>query len=315
MNDDNGAALVVPQPIDPLRIELRPVAKLEPADRNARTHSDKQIEQIAASIAQFGFTNPVLVNDRGRIVAGHGRVEAARRLGIEDVPTIALAHLSEAELRAYALADNKLAENADWDPEILQIEFEELQSLDLGFHLEITGFSTTEIDLAIDLRSVDDKLEDTPALDRRAARAVERGDIWLLGDHRLLCGDSRDASCFAALMGEERARMAFSDPPFNVRIDGHVCGTGAVRHAEFAIASGEMTPDQFTGFLAVTFENQAAVSIDGAIHFQCMDWRHIPEMLGGGHSVYSELKNLCVWAKDNGGMGTFYLSQHELVFV
>lgn len=161
----------------------------------------------------------------------------------------------------------------------------------------------------------EDKLENVPDLDRREAVGVETGDLWLLGRHKLLCGDSREPASFAALMGDDRARMVFSDPPFNVKIDGHVGGMGDIKHPEFAMASGEMSKVDFTEFLRVTFANVAAVSIDGAIHYQCMDWRHIGEMLDAGHAVYSGLQNMCVWAKDNGGMGSFYRSQHELVFV
>jgi DNA modification methylase len=228
---------------------------------------------------------------------------------------IPIEHLSKAELRAYALADNKIAANAGWDDDTLRIEFEELQALDLDFDLEITGFSTTEIDIIVDFRTPAEKLEDTPSLDRKATPGVQRGDLWLLGDHRLLCGDSRDPASFARLMGDERARMVFSDPPYNVKVDGHVGGLGSIRHAEFAMASGEMSETEFTRFLEIVFRNAADVSIDGAIHYQCMDWRHMGEMLAAGHTVYSELKNLCVWSKDNGGMGSFYRSQHELVFV
>lgn len=141
------------------------------------------------------------------------------------------------------------------------------------------------------------------------------GDLWQLGSHRLLCGDSRDEACFEALMGDERARMVLSDPPFNVSVDGHVCGAGSVHHAEFAMASGEMSPAQFTRFLQSVFANEARYSVDGAHHFQFMDWRHIGEMIEAGEAVYPELKNLCVWTKDNGGMGSLCRSQHELVFV
>jgi DNA modification methylase len=297
-------------------VELRPLAALQPAHRNARTHSDKQIEQIAASIRKFGFTNPVLVDDAGRIVAGHGRVEAARRIGLTEVPVISLAHLSADELRAYALADNKLAANAGWDPEILRIEFAELSALELDFDLEITGFSTTEIDLTIG--DGNNGTEDEECLDDLlpAGRChVQLDDLWLLGEHRLLCADARTPGSYHALMEDERARMVFSDPPYNVRVDGHVGGLGSVKHAEFAMASGEMSQSEFTAFLAAVFRNEAEVSVNGAIHFQCMDWRHMNEMLEAGDAVYSELKNLCVWAKDNGGMGSFYRSQHELVFV
>ncbi|MBD8680059.1 ParB N-terminal domain-containing protein [Sphingomonas sp. CFBP 13720] len=301
--------------LDPLKVELRPLGTLKPAPRNARRHSEKQIEQVAASIRQFGFTNPVIIDADGTIVAGHARFEAARLLRIEDIPTLALAYLTPAELKAYRLADNKIAANADWDPEILKIELEEIQLLTPDFELESTGFSTTEIDLVMDLSPADEKLEETPVLERREVTGVERGDLWLLGPHRLLCGDARDPDCFAQLMDATTARMVFSDPPFNVKVDGHVGGLGQTKHAEFAMGSGEMTRAEFTTFLRTAFANAAAVSQDGAIHYQCMDWRHMGEMLEAGHEVYSGLQNLCVWSKDNGGMGSFYRSQHELVFV
>lgn len=231
------------------------------------------------------------------------------------MPTIEIAYLTNAELRAYRLADNKIAANAEWDPEILRIEFEELSAIETSFDLEITGFNTTEIDLSLDSRTVDGKLDEQPQLIRKEVPGVERGDIWVLGQHRLLCGDSRDAASFDRLMDLELARMVFSDPPFNVKVDGHVGGLGKTRHAEFAIASGEMSEGEFTGFLQTVFANAAASSIDGAIHYQCMDWRHMGEMLKAGHAIYSGLQNLCTWVKDNGGMGSFYRSQHELVFV
>ena len=298
------------------KVELRPLATLKPARRNARTHSDKQIEQIAASIRQFGFTNPLLVDDEDRIVAGHGRLEAARRIGIAEVPVIQLSHLGPDELRAYALADNKVAENAGWDPEILRIEFAELSAIELDFDLEITGFSTTEIDLTIGDGDDGPQDEDNPDDLLPAGRCwIGQGDLWQLGDHRLLCGDARSPESYRTLMEDEKARMVFSDPPYNVRVDGHVGGLGSVKHDEFAMASGEMSRGEFTGFLEEVFVLEAQVSLNGAIHFQCMDWRHMGEMLEAGEAVYSELKNMCVWVKDNAGMGSFFRSQHELVFV
>ena len=301
--------------VDPLKVELRPLGVLKPAARNARTHSDKQIEQVAASIRHFGFTNPIIIEADGTIVAGHARFEASKALGIVDVPTIQITHLSADELRAYRLADNKIADNAEWDPEILRLEFEALVEIETRYDVEITGFTTTQIDLLLDMSPAEAKLEEQPALNRKEVPGVERGDVWVLGSHRLLCGDSRDPASFDRLMDLEQARMVFSDPPFNVKVDGHVGGLGRTKHAEFAMASGEMSDAQFTAFLQTVFANAAAVSIDGAIHYQCMDWRHMGEMLGAGHSVYSGLQNLCTWVKDNGGMGSFYRSQHELVFV
>ncbi|MBG6119029.1 MULTISPECIES: site-specific DNA-methyltransferase [unclassified Sphingobium] len=298
-----------------LKVELRPLGAVRPAKRNARTHSERQIGQIASSIRQFGFTNPIIVDEEGMIVAGHGRHAAAALLGLADVPVISIIDLDPAELRAYALADNRIAQNAGWDEDVLRIEFEELHALELAFDLEITGFSTTEIDQISAMTPTDAKLEKMPAVDRRQTCAVERGDLWILGHHRLLCGDTRRPESFAQLMGDDRARLVFSDPPFNVKINGHVGGLGKTKHAEFAMATGEMSEREFTGFLETAFRNAADVSMDGAIHYQCMDWRHVEEMMMAGRAVYSELKNICIWSKDNAGMGSFYRSQHELVFV
>ena len=298
-----------------LKVELRPLAAVRPAKRNARTHSEKQIEQIASSIRQFGFTNPIIVNDEGMIVAGHGRHAAAKLLGMADVPVIPIHDLDPAELRTYALADNRIAQNAGWDAEVLRIEFEELNALELSFDLEITGFSTTEMDQLLVITPEEEKLEKLPEVDKKQTCGVERGDVWILGNHRLLCGDSRSPASFAMLMGDGRARLVFSDPPFNVKINGHVGGLGKTKHAEFAMATGEMSKAEFTGFLESAFRNAADVSMDGAIHYQCMDWRHVEEMMKAGSAVYSELKNICIWSKDNAGMGSFYRSQHELVFV
>ncbi len=299
------------------QIAERPIASLRPYPGNARTHSKKQIKQIADSISRFGFNNPVLVAEDGVIIAGHGRVQAAKSLGWKVVPTIALAHLSETERRAYVLADNKLALNAGWDREILAIELQAL--VELEFDVELTGFSLAEIDLLIDEAAEADP--DAPdsaddAVPTIGGQPVTRmGDLWHLGRHRLLCGDTRASSDMDRLMGKEQADLVFTDPPYNVAIDGNVCGLGLVKHREFAFASGEMSQGQFTGFLTETLSNLSRVMRDGAIAFVCMDWRHMGELLAAGGEAFTELKNLVVWNKTNGGMGAFYRSTHELVFV
>lgn len=312
----NGAsALAMPETFR-LKIEYRKIDDLLPYAGNARTHTDKQIAQVAASIRQFGFTNPVLIDGKRGIVAGHGRVAAARTLGIADVPTIQLSHLSDTERRAYIIADNRLAELAGWDHEILAIEFQALSELDLDFDLEITGFETAELDFLLDGPDTDEADPDDDVSGIEMGPAVTRlGDIWVLGKHRLICGDAQNHDVYAALMDSDRARAVFTDPPYNVKIDGHVCGSGAIQHREFAMASGEMDEAGFTAFLESALSEMANVSVNGAIHFVCMDWRHMPELQATGDKVYSELKNLVVWKKSNGGMGTFYRSQHELVFV
>jgi DNA modification methylase len=298
-------------------IIMQDVGRLRPYGRNARTHSKKQIKQIAASIERFGFTNPVLVSDDGEIVAGHGRVEAAKLLGIAQVPTIALSHMSAQERRAYVLADNKLALNAGWDRDILAIELQGL--IELDFEVELTGFSLAEIDLVLDgAGEADPDAGDAPedAVPILSGEAVtQQGDVWILGRHRLVCGDARSRDDYLRLMGNEQADMVFTDPPYNVPVDGHVCGLGSVRHREFAFASGEMSPQQFTAFLTTTLGETARTMRDGAIAFVCMDWRHMGELLAAGDSVFTEFKNLIVWNKTNGGMGAFYRSKHELIFV
>lgn len=249
------------------QITERAITSLRPYARNARTHSKKQVRQIASSIERFGFTNPVLISDDGEIVAGHGRVEAAKLLGWKNVPTIALSHLSETERRAYVLADNKLALNAGWDKEVPAIELQAL--VDLEFDVELTGFSLAEVDFALDEAGEadpDGRDAADDAVEVATGPAVSRqGDLWLLGRHRLLCGDARSAVDLEALMDGTKADLVFTDPPYNVKIDGNVCGLGTVKHREFAFASGEMSRTQFTGFLKETLGNIASVMRDGAI--------------------------------------------------
>lgn len=298
-------------------VQMRPVSDLVPYSCNARTHSRKQIRQIADSITRFGFTNPVLTDDAGGIIAGHGRVAAARLLGLSEVPTICLSHLSPEERRAYVLADNKLAENAGWDRDILAIELQGL--VDIGFDLEVTGFSLAEIDIVLDgarsKLSASAGREDMMPPGREGPTVTRPGDLWQLGEHALICGDAREQVVIDRLTGGETVDLIFTDPPYNVPIDGHVSGLGRVRHGDFAFASGEMAPEAFVAFLEASLGNAARVARDGAIAFVCMDWRHMGELLAAGRAVFKELKNLCVWNKTNAGMGSFYRSKHELVFV
>lgn len=257
----------------------------------------------------------MLIDDEGTILAGHGRVAAAKEMGVTDVPCLRLSYMSEDQKRAYVIADNKLALNAGWDEDILAEEFEALLSSDLDFDIGITGFTISEVDSLIDgaVPEEDGDPEDN-ILPAKAPARCRPGDIWQLGPHRLMCGDSLVQDNVDLLMNGAKARMVFTDPPYNVPIDGHVCGSGAIKHREFVMASGEMSTSQFTQFLITAFENLKRSSVDGSIHFICMDWRHIAEITAAGDAVYDELKNMIVWAKDNGGMGTFYRSRHELIF-
>ena len=223
---------------------------LRPAERNARTHSKKQIREIANSIARFGVTNPIIVDKAGRIIAGHARAEAAKLLRLKLIPVIRISHLNEAEIRAYMLADNKLATKAGWNREALAIELQELQITlpEIGLSLDITGFDPGEVD-SIMLDFADEG--GSPAdqlLDAEENAVSQRGDLYLLGGHRLLVGDAREPNAFKLLMQGEKAEMAFLDPPYNVQIDGHAGGRGRIKHREFACASGEMTSEQFALF-------------------------------------------------------------------
>lgn len=293
--------------------------ELIPNPRNSRTHSEKQVHQIAKSIEQLGNNNPVLIDTKDVIIAGHGRVEAAKLLGLESIPTICLEHLTKEQVRAYMLADNKLALESGWDKEILKIELEELSTLDLDFDVDVTGFDTPEIDLIINSEVIEDskKKEKMDPLDELPEESeienrVQKGDLHQLGEHKLYCGDSSQEESYKILMQDGLAGVVFTDPPYNVKIKGNVSTKKNV--AEFAMASGEMSEKEFAKFLRTAMSLQAKYSIDGSIHFQCMDWRHMHEMLVAARPIYS-LLNLCVWDKKTAGMGSLYRSQHELVFV
>lgn len=295
-------------------VVYRNISELKPYKNNARTHSKKQVKQIAASIGQFGFVNPALIDEDGNIIAGHGRVLAAKELGLQQVPTIKISHLTPEQIKAYRLADNKLAELAGWDDDILKIEFQHLQEFADVLDLTVTGFEVAEIDIL--LGNDEETAEaDAPFDDLIKPDPVSRpGDLWLLGNHKILCGSALEAKDYARLLDGDQAQMIFTDPPYNVRVK-NISGLGKNKHAEFAMASGEMDRAEFLAFLGAALGHMAGHSVDGSIHFVCMDWRHIEELVAAGREVYSELKNICVWAKDNGGMGSLYRSQHEFVAV
>lgn len=302
-----------------LQIEHRALIELTPDPKNARLHSKAQIKQIASSIKVFGFNVPVLIDEAGNVIAGHGRLLAAQQLKMQTVPTIRLSHLTPEQAKAFAIADNRLTEISTWDDRLLAETLKGLSECSLDFSLDVTGFSVAEIDIRIGgLDKKDEEIKD-PADDLpkipEGPSVSQLGDLWLLDHHRLLCGSALTPASYEMLMAGKRAAMAFTDPPYNVPIDGHVSGLGEIKHREFAMAVGEMSTQEFTKFLLHACKLMAQHSADGSIHFVCMDWRHVGELWSAGHQAYPELKNICVWAKDNGGMGSLYRSQHELVFV
>ncbi len=298
------------------KLQYVPIAQLVPDPRSPRKHKRDQIWAIAKSIKSFGFNAPILVDRNRRILAGHGRLEAAKFLKLDTVPVIGLDDLTEAQAKAYMLADNKLTDRSTWNLELVAVHLKELSEMALDFNIEDTGFELPEVDLLIQglgeqpAASEDDEfeVEEGPPISRA-------GDLWLLGDHRLFCGSALDPDAYAALMGADQAAAIFTDPPYNVKIDGHVSGLGAVRHREFAMAAGEMSARQFTDFLVQSLGLAQKHSQPGAVIYSCMDWRHVRELADAGVALGLDYLNLCIWVKTNGGMGSFYRSQHELVFV
>lgn len=297
-----------------LQPTLVAVESLKAFPTNNRLHPPKQIQQLANSITEFGFLVPILVDQTQTIISGHARLLAAQKLGMAEVPVIRIEHLSEPQIRAFRIADNKIAANAEWDFKSLAVEFEYLAQI-IDFDATLTGFEMAEIDLLIIGDDEEDDTDTVPDLETDKPAITQLGDIWELGHHRLICGDALQESTYQALMGNDKAHAVFTDPPYNVAVDGHVCGNGQVKHREFAMASGEMSQIEFTGFLQKFCQNAINFSRDGALHYICMDWRHMFELLSATNTLYTELKNICVWNKDNAGMGSLYRSKHEMVAV
>jgi DNA modification methylase len=300
-----------------LEVLYRPVVDLSTNPSNARRHSKKQIDKIAASIRSFGFNVPLLVDDRGQLIAGHGRLAAAQRLGLAEVPTIEITGLSDAQVRAFAIADNRIAELSDWDEAILAAEFEELLKLGEGLDFEIvdTGFEIGKIDqLVSSAKEPQPEVEEVLEPDA-VPRVARLGDLWQCGRHQIFCGDARDPDSYRLLMGAERADMVISDPPYNVPINGHVSGLGKTKHREFVMAAGEMSDREFDNFLEAACIPMRDYSRDGALIYLFMDWRHIAGLIAMGSRVFTEFKALCVWNKLKGSMGSLYRSQHELIAV
>ncbi len=305
------------RPYPPLEFCEMPVAALHPDPRNPRKHPRWQIRKIKSAIEHLGFRDPLTIDENNTVLGGNGRLAAAKALGMETVPVIRLLGMSEAEKRAYVLATNRLAELGGWNNDMLATEIAYIEELDINLDLEVTGFEIAEIDqLVLDATApAPDKIDQVPAIDRTHPAVTQPGDLWICGEHRILCGDSTQKASFERLMARALARMGFVDPPYNLRIRHNVSGLGYRVHDEFAMGSGEFSREQHIEFLKKSLGYQAAASVDGALHFVCSDWRHMGENLAAGEEVFSELKNLCIWNKTNAGMGSMYRSQHELVFV
>jgi DNA modification methylase len=295
----------------------RRVDELRPNPRNARTHQKRKIRDLAKEIEALGFIGAIILDENGMILAGHARHAAAKLLELKSVPTITAVGLSDAQKRAFVLANNKFSERPGYNREILANELKELSfvSPELDLDLTISGFELGEIDVLLN-EADDEKSEPEDSISPTAGPRITRpGEIWQLGKHRVLCGDARDAAGYAQLMQDERAAMAFADVPYNVPVRGHVQGRGRHKHAEFAFASGEMSDTEFRAFLTQSLGGAAEVSRDGAVTYVCIDWRHVEALISVGRGVYGSMLNLVVWNKSNAGQGSFYRSQHELIAV
>lgn len=299
---------------DVLAVRMRRVAELIAYPGNARAHTEKQVRQLARSIETFGFNCPVLVDVHDNLIAGHGRLLAAQQLGWTDVPTIALEHLTPAQVQAYRIADNRLTDLSVWDDRLLAEELQQLQAAELNFDLTTIGFELPEIDLRIQSLTLDDE-EPEGAFDPALPVTSQVGDVWAMGVHRIVCGDALDPQVYAALLGAEKAALVITDLPFNRSITKDLSHNGRTQHDEFPMASGEMTSDEFTRFLTEAMRCMRSASVEGGLLYQFMDWRGMGEILTAGQANDLELKNLVVWNKGCGGMGSLYRSQHELIFV
>lgn len=305
-----------------IKIDYVKIGELRKYSLNPKIHEEKQIQQIAKSIERFGFNNPILIDEKSEVIAGHGRLLAAKLLKLETIPVIRLTYLSEPEKRAYRIADNKLSEIGKWDTDLLKLEFSEIEKLALNLedelNLDITGFDFKEIDVLLadnkPNEKADEKLNSVPYVPENEI-VSQHGDVWLLEKHKIICEDSLKEETYQRLFHDAQANMVFIDPPYNVKIQGHVCGAGQIKHKEFAFASGEMNEAEFISFLKTSMANIAKYSAENSIHYVCMDWRHIYELLSAARDIYPKMLNILVWCKENGGMGSFYRSQHELILV
>lgn len=279
--------------------------------RNPRKN-DAVVDRMVSCIKEFGFRIPIVAKSDGSVVDGHLRLKAAKKLGLKEVPIVIADDLSEAQIKAFRLIANQSANWAEWDEELLKLEFEELK--DLNFDLNLTGFDLGEVDrlLSEDKEIQEDDFKEE--VSQNEPIISQAGDLWLLVEHRLLCGNSIIKTDVEKLMDGRVADMVFTDPPYNLESD-RLVRADILRHEDFLMAAGEMSEQKYTDFLDKIFEHLVSFSKDGSIHYVCMDWRHIYEVMTASRKHYNEFKQLCVWNKNNMGLGSFYRNKHELIFV
>lgn len=300
------------------RIECVPIGQLKPNPRNAKKHPSRQIALLVENFEQFGVTQPIVVDEDGTIICGHARFEAAQKAKLFHLPVVRLSGLTTTQKRALAIADNKLAELGEWDIAVLSQELSFLFDPDteLTFDPRVIGFETVELDQILGNEHEDnraDPADEIVPLNSQEPAVTKPGDVWICDQHRLVCGDATNKDPYSTVMQTDLAEIVFTDSPYNVPNAGHVTGRVGVR--EFAMAHGEMSSSQFTDFLSVVFTNLLARTADGAVGYFCMDWRHQLELQAAADPIFGKPKNLIVWIKSNAGMGSFYRSQHELIYV
>jgi len=295
-----------------------PIENLIPYARNSRTHSDEQVAQIAASIREFGFTNPILVDKENSIIAGHGRVQAARKLGMTEVPCIRLGHLTKTQVRALVIADNRLALNAGWDNDMLATEFQDL--LDLGFDVGLTGFSPDEIDALMPLELEAGLTDPDDAPEAPINPNTVPGDVWVMGKHRLLCGDSTSIDAVENLMAGQRADVVFTDPPYGMSYGGgrsriKVGGTARTIKNHGMIIGDDLRGDGLIQMIADSLSSSKACAKDGSAFYVCFPWRTYSEFESAMAGIGLEPSACIVWDKKSIGLGnTNYRPQHEFIF-
>ena len=298
------------------QISFLAIGDLIPDPDNPRKHSRSQVRAIAKSIKAFGFNAPILIDKYRKIIAGHGRYEGAKLLSLTQVPVIFLDHLTEIEARAYLLSDNALHDRSKWDDPKLAVQLKELANLNLNFDIEAIGFELPEMDVRIQSLDVSDATDRADEFEVATGAAVSiAGDLWMLGPHRLFCGNALESSAYATVMEHEKAAAVISDSPYNLRIAGHVSGNGRIAHREFAMGVGELSKSEFTDFLTTSLKLVCNHAAAGALLYCFIDWRHLGEMIAAGDSAGCDLLNVIAWVKNNSGMGSFYRSRHELIFL
>jgi DNA modification methylase len=285
--------------------------------KSFKIYPNVAIKKAARFIEALGLRVPVLIDRDRNIICGEIWALAHTHLGLPEISVLVAEGLSKDQLDAYRIGMQRIPELGEWDDNALGDIFRDWTGRDIGFDIELTGFAIPEIDILIQGVEAGTPNESTDAIENSdvGAPVTKPGDLWQCGQHSIICGSSIVLNSFDTLMAKDRAAAIITDPPYNVAIDGHVGGKGKIHHEEFAMASGEMDSREFIDFLQLFMGYAASFSREGSLHYIYMDWRHAAEVLQAGSSVYKELKNVAVWVKSNGGMGSLYRSRHELVFI